>query len=108
MKMPVRPEPKEKISDYDDGDPYSCMAAGRAEYDMQKSLQRQVMAARSGPPESLQSLIQKDSASVQTAFYDIWLENRGKDASLASWAAEQMKLLGNASLAEYDLAHPAR
>ena len=106
MQMPRRPKPKDKITDYDDGDPYSCMAVGRAELDLQISLQKRVSACYGRSDEALQPLLEQDPASVKTALYDIWSENRG--APLANWAADHMERLGSPQLKQFDQAHPRR
>ena len=108
MKRPVRPVPTEKIVDYDDGDPYSCMAAGRAEEDMQRALQARVEECFGKPAEQLQKLVSQDRASVRTALFDIWTGGRltRQRGKLAEWAAEQMALLGDSSLADYDRVYP--
>ena len=39
---PPRPQPSEKVLDYDDSDPYSCIAAGFQEDQQQAKLQQRV------------------------------------------------------------------
>ncbi len=102
---PVRPTPREKVVDYDDGDPYSCIAAGRHEEDLQKALQAQVEACYEQPDSRLEVLVSQDRASVKTALFDIWERERRtrQRPQLATWAAEQMAQLGDSSLRDYDL-----
>ena len=102
--LPQRPQPGEKVTDYDDGDPYSCIAAGAAERARQRHLQEKVEQCYGHGPEVLASLLAKDTASVKTALYDIWLEAQKlrPNPGLRAWAAEQMARLGNRSLQEYD------
>lgn len=103
---PARPEPTEKVTDYDDGDPYSCIAAGRREEDLQRALRQKVQECFGEPPEKLQHWADSDLASVKTALYDIWNEARETPATadMARWAAERMAHYGDPSLQEYDRA----
>lgn len=67
LQKPLRPEPTEKITDYDDGDPYSCIAAGRQEERLQEALAREVEACFPAAAEDLERLVRRDAASVLTA-----------------------------------------
>lgn len=100
---PARPRPSEKITDYDDGDPYSCIAAGVQEEKLQRDLQARVEQCF-GASGNLEFLIHLDQTSVKTALYDIWNQQRepGGNRALADWAAQQMAALGDSSLVEYD------
>ena len=101
---PVRPTPSEKVVDYDDGDPYSCIAAGHQEERLQRALQDRVEQCFGKPAAALELLVNEDIDSVKTALYDIWTRacqtETGSD--LARWAAEQLANLGDSSLADYD------
>ena len=101
-KKPPRPIPSYLIDDYDDGDPYACIAAGSAEHSMEQSTLRQVEACfgQAGPLEAHGNSL----ANIKTALYDIWLRDRSSEQSLAKadWAAEQMAILGDSSLLDYD------
>ncbi|MFN8611484.1 MAG: hypothetical protein U0931_28315 [Vulcanimicrobiota bacterium] len=101
---PPRPQPSEKVLDYDDGDPYSCMAAGREEERLQQKLLQQVFECFGHSESVLDGLAQRDLAGVQTALYDIWDGNGVASPSkeLSAWAAAQAARLGNRSLLEYD------
>lgn len=101
---PPRPQPTEKILDYDDGDPYSCIAAGNAEDKLQRDLQQRVADCFTNPRGSLELLARLDLASVKTALYDIWNEGRDNRAPIATWAAEQYANLGDDALIRYDRA----
>lgn len=59
-------------------------------------------------PEALQGLVREDLASVKVALYDFWNSGRYHKTmhALGTWAAEQMALLGDPSLVEYDKAVP--
>jgi hypothetical protein len=101
---PPRPHPKEKITDYDDGDPYSCVAAGAHEDKLQRDLQARVEQCFGKSQGQLQFLMRLDPASVKTALYDIWDRERepGGNRDLADWAARQTAELGDPALVEYD------
>lgn len=105
---PPRPKPTEKVLDYDDGDPYSCIAAGNQEDRLQRQLQEQVEGCFGKADDELARLAAKDRASVKTALYDIWERERRTrhNPKLGTWAAVQMGLLGNRSLVDYDQAYP--
>lgn len=104
MDRLIRPAPLPVVEDYDDGDPYSCMAAGRAELDLRQSWQRRVQDCFGAPPEKLQKLVKQDQANVKGALFDIWMEIRknSKGNALSQWAATQLEELGYSSLSEYD------
>lgn len=106
----VRPTPSEKVVDYDDGDPYSCMAAGHAEEKMQRALEERVEQCFGKAAQELTRLAKQDQASVKTALFDIWTRARLAETSpeLAHWAAQQLADLGNSSLLEYDKSNPPR
>ena len=101
-KLPSRPIPSYVIDDYDDGDPYSCIAAGSAERSMEQSILQQVEACfgQAGPLK----VAGRSLANIQTALYDIWLRDRffKRNSAKADWAAEQMALLGDLRLVDYD------
>ena len=107
MDRLIRPAPLPKIEDYDDGDPYSCMAAGRAELDMQRDWQRRVEECFEAPPEKLEQLLKRDRGNVKGALFDLWMDIRkkGKRNALSGWAAAQLEELGYPWLAEYDREH---
>jgi hypothetical protein len=98
MSKPPRPRPAEKVTDYDDRDPYSCVAAGAQEERLQRDLQARVEQCFGRPGQPLQFLLLLDQASVRTALYDIWDREReaGKNRALADWAAQQMAAIGRA------------
>lgn len=116
-RVPQRPFPgpslrELQIDDYDDGDPYSCMAAGAAEQNHNKAVKARLddllfrVESCFGEPEAaLQQLIEEDVDNVKAVLYDIWYNGRfifnGKKAQ-ADWAAQQSARLGNAALVEYD------
>jgi hypothetical protein len=101
---PVRPTPSEKVLDYDDGDPYSCVAAGNQESHLQRALQERIEACYGKPNREIDFLSGKDPASAKTALYDIWDRERQtrSNKALGDWAAEQMARLGDKSLVSYD------
>lgn len=101
---PPRPQPQEKVTSYDDGDPYSCIAAGAQEEKLQRALQRRVEQCFGQSAQQLQLLVHLDRDSVKTALYDIWSAERepGRNRALADWAAQQMAALGDSSLVDYD------
>lgn len=112
LKKPTRPEPpKLEEEDYDDGDPYSCMAAGAAGVEMKNPNYPYLLgqAFENGNQAQVQELIERDIASVKTALWDLW--NRGRNYrsfhNEGKWAAKQMELLGDSSLVDYDEAFPA-
>ena len=111
MQKPQRPTPPQvEEEDYDDGDPYSCIAAGAAGV-QQKSPNYPYLltqAFENGRPEQVQELAARDLASVKTALYDLWNSGRYHKSAhaLGSWAAQQMDKLGDSSLLEYDQAVP--
>ena len=73
---PPRPQPSEKVLDYDDGDPYSCMAAGREEERLQQKLLQQVFECFGHSESVLDGLAQRDLAGVQKGLHTI-LKERG-------------------------------
>lgn len=120
-KVPVRPKPSRAldvdahtIDDYDDGDPYSCIAAGAAE-DRAKAAAAKAMAALRirvescmGQPENrLDELVAEDAASVKAILYDLWYDCRfiraGK-SDIADWAAGESARIGNTTMLDYDAA----
>jgi hypothetical protein len=105
-RFPARPPaPPAAEEDYDDGDPYACMAAGAAGIESKNPNYRYLVGqCVHRPAEQLQPLIDKDLASVKVALYDLWREGRqdGLFSKQREWAARQMALLGDASLVEYD------
>ncbi len=103
-EKPPRPQPGEKIIDHDDGDPYSCMAAGRAEERLQEALEQEVEACFPGPVQRLERLVRRDLASVKTALYDLWDRMRGRrgERAKAQWAAERLADLGEPAVLRYD------
>lgn len=105
---PPRPQPAEKVVDYDDGDPYSCIAAGSQENKLQEALQKRVESCYGKPDGQLAQLASADLASVKTALYDIWDRERKTqhNPELGTWAAVQSGQLGNRSLIDYDQSHP--
>lgn len=103
MRKPARPQPPERILDYDDGDPYSCIAAGSQEDKLQRQFQARVEACYGKPEQDFARLAKEDLAGVKTALYHVWERERQSGArELADWAAERMGQLGNRSLIEYD------
>ncbi|MBS2035170.1 hypothetical protein JST97_09275 [bacterium] len=103
-QKPQRPQPTEKVLDYDDGDPYSCIAAGREEERLQQRLQRSVEECYGEPEQRLERLAEQDLASVKTALYDIWDRERSSQSNpeLGDWAAAQMGRLGDRRLLDYE------
>jgi hypothetical protein len=99
-KLPPRPEPATFIEDYDDGDPYSCMAAGFAEVGMQKTFTKRVKACMGKPDLDLHKLCLENRKAVKFALYELWLE--ADDPAVRSWTAEEMAKLGDKSLLDYD------
>jgi len=105
---PPRPQPSEKVLDYDDGDPYSCIAAGYQENQLQERLLQRVEECYGKPDSELAQLASADLASFKTALYDIWERERKTrhNPKLGTWAADQSGQLGNRSLISYDQSHP--
>lgn len=112
MQKPPRPEPTPIVEeeDYDDGDPYACIAAGAANIKQKNPnwFYLVVQAYESRQPSQLADLLERDAASVKTALYDLWNSGRSHRSlrEKGRWAAEQMARLGDSSLLEYDEAVP--
>ena len=102
--FPKRPPQPELIDDYDDGDPYACMAAGAAERDLLKEWENRVRHCYGQPQSQLGGVVKASSKEiVGVCLYDIWeLARRSGDLALRDWAAEQMAWLGDPSLREFD------
>lgn len=107
MDRLIRPAPLPTVEDYDDGDPYSCIAAGRAELEMQRDWQRRVEECFAAPPAKLEHLLNYDRAKAKGALFDIWMAIRknGKGNELSRWAAAKLEELDYPWLAEYDQKH---
>ena len=106
MRFPSRPDPSFE-EDYDDGDPYSCIAAGAAGVPSRlESLTAQVEACYGQPAEKLEALVIADRKSTISALWEVWYKNRHlrkpPDHSRADWAAKQSALLRNVSIVEYE------
>ena len=115
MQKPLPPErPEFEEEDYDDGDPYSCIAAGAAG-----------IKTKGVPPspnygyllwkaftkddsDAVRQMAEKDPVGVKYALYAMW--DNGRDfvphRDRGQWAGQQMAELGDPSLVEYDLAVP--
>ena len=117
LKVPSRPLPgpalrEMQIDDYDDGDPYSCMAAGAAEQNHNKAVKARLeellfrVESCFGEPEAaLQQITDENVDNVKAVLYDIWYNGRfivERKKAQADWAAQQSARLGNATLLEYD------
>lgn len=102
MQYPIRPQAPE-ISDYDDGDPYSCMAAGFAEHKQQEALKKQVESCLFDSEDTLLSLFKTSPAGVKTALYDIWHQFRKISArqDKAERAARLLADFGEPAVLEY-------
>lgn len=106
MKIPPRPDPSFE-EDYDDGDPFACIAAGAAGVrSKMDALKAEAKACFGQPQEMLEALIAADRKNALAALWEVWYQDRflarpGKSGR-AEWAAEQSARLGNASLLEYD------
>lgn len=100
-KPPRPPEPPEDDA-YDSGDPYSCIAAGAAGVAKPTVIYRVGQCYEKRQP--LTQLVQEDLASVKVALYDLWDSGRyyKHRRKQGTWAAQQMALLGDPSLVEYD------
>lgn len=104
----IRPAPPYVVEDYDDGDPYSCMAAGRAEWDFRQGWMRRVEKCFGAPPEQLQELLSEHRDHTKGALFDVWMEIRreGPGNELSAWAAARLAELGYRHLVEYDKKDP--
>lgn len=96
MKKPPRPPQPELVQDYDDGDPYSCIAAGAEDQRRYQALLKQVEQCYGRPDLDLRRL----GPGVQTALYDIW--HRSQRQPLGLWAAEHLAALGRPDVLEYE------
>ena len=106
MPIPSRPDPSFE-EDYDDGDPYSCIAAGAAGVlSKLDALVTEVDACYGQPAEKLEALVRSDRKSTISALWEVWYKNRRikspPDHPRADWAAEQSALLGNTSIVEFE------
>lgn len=118
-KLPARPKPSraldvqaQVIEDYDDGDPYSCMAAGFAEDKAKASaadalaiFRMRVECCRDEHPNEMKKLLEEDAESLKAVLYDIWYDCRfihAKKGDVADWAAKESAKIGNKTLLEYD------
>lgn len=106
MPFPSRPDPSFE-EDYDDGDPYSCIAAGAAGVSSRlQELIAKTRACYGQPAEKLQALVDADRKSTISALWEVWYDNRHlkkpPNHALADWAVQQSSLLGNTSIAEYE------
>ena len=104
MPFPSRPDPSFE-EDYDDGEPYSCMAAGAAGVPSRlDALVAKVDGCYGESAEKLEALVQADRKSTISALWEVWYKNRRlkspPDHLKADWAAEQSALLGNTSIVE--------
>ncbi|MCA9794171.1 MAG: hypothetical protein KC910_20325 [Candidatus Eremiobacteraeota bacterium] len=75
------------IEDYDDGDPYSCIAAGFAE-----RLPARVEACFHAPPGELASLASIDRGAVKSILRQILERSQGTPKG--DWAERQLAELG--------------
>ncbi len=107
-RIPPRPDPS--FEDYDDGDPYSCIAAGAAGVPSKMdALKAEVQQCYGRPVSKLDELVAADRQSTIAALWEVWYKDRFfprrlKNLSRATWAAEQSARLGNPSLLDYDRA----
>jgi hypothetical protein len=110
MQKPPRPIPTLVEEDYDDGDPFSCMAAAAAGIQQKQPnyLYLVDQACQERQPDKLDDLAAQDLSCVKAALYDIWDSGRNHPnlRDRGSWAAQQMARLGDSSLVEYDEAMP--
>jgi hypothetical protein len=108
MDRLIRPAPPPRIDDYDDGDPYSCIAAGAAEHRLQSNWQHRVRSCFGEDDERLRRLHASDPHQVKGALFDLWMDIRrqGKPNELSDWAARHMEELGYPWLVRYDRDHP--
>lgn len=100
--VPVKPQ---ITVDYDDSDPYSCIAAGAAERGLNlystEDLVYSIYPSRSSA--RIKALTGKDRNGVVDALRKIWGRAHGRqvyDEQLAWWAAEHLKALGDSTLVE--------
>ncbi len=97
---PRRPEPELEIDEYDDSDPYACMAAPAVETKWDRYVGTVEACGDSG---ELDLLYGESAANVMTALFDLWLENRREgNRALAAWAAREAERLGDDRLVGYD------
>lgn len=75
------------IDDYDDGDPYSCLAAAFAE-----RLPTAVEACFQGPSDELARLVRVDRGGVKSILRQI--VERSAGTPKGDWAARQLDQLG--------------
>jgi hypothetical protein len=104
--IPARPDPSFE-ENYDDGDPYSCIAAGAAGIPSKMdALKAKVVSCYGQPPDKLQALVDEDRKSTISALWEVWYNDRflskRKKPQRATWAAKQAALLGYTALVEYD------
>lgn len=102
LPKPTRPPEPPDEDNYDSGDPYGCIAAGAAGVGKPTMIYRVGQCYEKRQP--LTKLVQEDLASVKVALYDLWNsgryhKHRHKEGT---WAAQQMALLGDSSLVDYD------
>lgn len=110
IPFPARPDPSFE-EDYDDGDPYSCIAAGVAGVTSKLAeLTVKVEQCYGQPAENLQALVEEDRKSTISALWEIWYKYRfifpARSPQHANWAAEQAALLDYSALVEYDRRPP--
>ena len=104
MAFVPRPDPSFE-EEWDDGDPYSCIAAGAAKVPSRlEALTAQVAACYGQPQEKLDVLVATDRKSTISALWEVWYANRHLKSPpnhrLADWAAQQSANLGNTSIVE--------
>ena len=85
--------------DYDDGDPYSCIAAGYAEQQARKwpperwaQLKIDLEQCYGKPAEDLKRLLTMDKSRVILALREIHAGSQSEE--IRCWADEQLNLLG--------------
>ena len=85
--------------DYDDGDPYSCIAAGYAEQEARKwtperlaKLKMDLERCYGKPAEELKRLLAMDKSRVIMALREIHAGSQSEE--IRRWADEQLSLLG--------------
>lgn len=96
---------KKPVVDYDDSDPWSCLAAAAKEMGLplRNTEERVESCYHQGNSRLLKDLIKDDRDGVIRGLWRIWGRAHGKyyrNADLARWAARQLEALGDSTLME--------
>lgn len=99
------------MPDYDETDPYSCLAAGARELGIGgPSLEDKVRACFPKDRNELERLLQKDREGVLYALRTIWGKDHGRyyehNVARARWAARELAQFGDPTLWEREQKDP--